>query len=157
MEAMTVLRRCRRSEEDIQRLENQIWRRRDAMGVHAPQMDPNGGSRGTGDPDKIGRMVADLAGIEQKLEERKQEAAVETASSCALLDMLPELESDVLYQYYVKRMTVPQIAMKKKYQDGYLRKRKRAGEEMLGMISAERVRGTLPRWYLEKYEKEERR
>jgi hypothetical protein len=155
MEAMTILRRCRRSAEDIERLENQIWRRRDAIGSQAPQMDPNGGSRGTGDPDKIGWMVADLADVERKLEERKEEAAVETASSCALLDMLPDLESDILYRYYVKRMTVPQIAHAKKYQDGYLRKRKRAGEELLGLISAERVRGTLPRWYLEKYEKED--
>ena len=65
MEAIEILKRCRRSEDEIQRLATQIWQRRDAMdGMQTPVMDPNGGSRGSGDPDKIGRMVADLSAQE---------------------------------------------------------------------------------------------
>ena len=153
MDAIEILKRCRRSEEEIQRLKTQVWQRRDAMdGMQTPVMDPNGGSRGSGDPDKTGRIVADLIATEQKLKEREQEQAVETASACALLDMLPELESKVLFRYYVKRMTISQAARDLKYQDTYLRRKKREAEHLLGMLSAERVRSTLPRWYLEKWE-----
>lgn len=153
MEAIEILKRCRRSEDEIQRLATQIWQRRDAMdSMQTPVMDPNGGSRGSGDPDKIGRMVADLSALEQRLEERKQEQAVETASALALLDMLPELESKVLYWYYVKRLNVIGTAKKLKYTEGYTRRKKREAERLMGMLSQERVRGTLPRWYLEKHE-----
>ena len=153
MEAIEILKRCRRSEEEIQRLQTQVWQRRDALdGMHTPVMDPNGGSRGSGDPDKTGRMVADLIATEQRQKEREQEAAVETAASLALLDMLPELESKVLFWYYVKRMNVISVARKLKYTEGYTRRKKREGEQLLSMLSAERVRSTLPRWYLEKWE-----
>ena len=152
MEAITILKRCRARTADIERLETRIQQRRDAMGMHAPTMDPIGGSRGSGDPDKMGRMAADVDALEQKLEERKQEAAVEMASSCALLDMLPDLESKILFAYYVEGTTLYQAARKLKYTEGYGRRKKREAEGLLAMLSEKRVRETLPKWYLEKYE-----
>lgn len=151
MDAMTVLRRCRQSQIEIERLETQVWQRRDAMSsLQTVRMDPDGGSRPTGDQDKIGRMLGDVDAIERLLEERRQAQAVETASSCALLDMLPDLESRVLYGYYVRRMTTAQVAKKERYQESYVRKVKRRGENALRMLTPERVRETLPRWYLER-------
>ena len=103
MDAMTILRRCRESDEDIRRLEQRIAQRRMAMdSLQAPQMDPNGGSRGSGDPDKTGRMVAELDLLERDRDRRNEERNAEIASACALLDMVPELESKVLYAYYVE-------------------------------------------------------
>ncbi len=153
MDAITILKRCRGSEEDIRRLENMIWRRRDAMSsLQAPRTDPDGGSRPTGDQDKIGRMIGDVDALERQLEERRQEQAVETASSCAMLDMLPDLESQVLYGYYVRRQTTAEVSRRLKYQEAYLRKVKRRGEDALRLLTPERVRGTLPRWYVEKHD-----
>ena len=152
MDAMTILRRCRKAREDIAGLEQRIAQRRMAMdSLSAPQADPNGGSRGSGDPDKIGRMIADIDQLERKLEARKEARNAEVAAACALLDMVPNLESKVLYAYYVQGKDTPAIARKEKYQAAYVRKVKRAGEQMLGMLSAERVEMTLPHWYLEKY------
>jgi len=69
-------------------------------------------------------------------------------AACALVDMLPDLEGKVLYDYYVKRMDTSQIGRKEKYTAGYVRKMKRSGEQLLEMISRDRVNGTLPPWYL---------
>ena len=155
MDAMTILRRCRESDEDIRRLEQRIAQRRMAMdSLQAPQMDPNGGSRGSGDPDKTGRMVAELDLLERDRDRRNEERNAEIASACALLDMVPELESRVLYAYYVEptplgmHRTTGDIARREKYTAAYLRKVKRRAEMLLGMLSAERVAGTLPGWYL---------
>lgn len=153
MDGMTILRRCRESDEEIRRIEGQIWRRRDAMSsLQSPRMDPDGGSRGAGDLDKIGRMVSDLDLLERRLEERRRDQFVETAGSCALLDMIPDLESQVLYCYYVKRMSTSETARKLNYQDTYVRKLKRRGEEVISLLGPERVHGALPRWYIEKHE-----
>ena len=155
MDAMTILRRCRGSEEEIRRLEGMIWRRRDAMtSLQSVRTDPDGGSRPTGDTDKIGRMLADVDALERRLEERRNAQAVETASSCAMLDMIPDLESRVLYDYYVRRMTTAEVARKQKYQEGYVRKVKKRGEDAARLLTPERVRSTLPRWYLEREEGE---
>ena len=156
MDAMTILRRCRESEEDIRRLEMRIRQRRLAIdSLQAPQMDPNGGSRGSGDPDKMGRMFSEVDLLERERDRRQEEKNAETASACALLDMVPELESKVLYAYYVEttaagiHLTTGDIARREKYTAAYLRKVKRRAEQLLGMLSAERVAGTLPRWYLQ--------
>lgn len=149
MKAITVLRRCRDSAEEIERLETQIWQRRNIMtSLQSPRLDTDGG-RSTGDMDKIGRMLEDIDALERAAEKRRQEQAVETAASCVLLDMLPDLESRVLYGYYVMRQSVAQVARQQKYQEGYLRKVKRRAEAALGMLGEDRVRSALPRWYLE--------
>lgn len=155
MDAITILRRCRESEGEIRRLDQRIRQRRLAIdSLQAPQMDPNGGSRGSGDPDKMGRMFAELDLLERERDRRKEERNAETASACALLDMVPELESKVLYAYYVETMvdgvhlTTGDIARREKYTPAYLRKVKRRAEQLLDMLTAERVAGTLPGWYL---------
>lgn len=150
MKAITVLRRCRVSAEDIERLETQIWQRRDAMtSLQSMRTDTDGG-RSSGDRDKIGRMLGDIDALERAAEQRRQDQAVETAASCALLDMLPDLESRVLYGYYVKRQTTAQVARQQKYQEAYVRKVKRRAEAALALLTDERIRDTLPRWYLER-------
>ena len=151
MDAMTILRRCRESEEDIRRLEQRIAQRRMAMdSLQAPQMDPNGGSRGSGDPDKTGRMVAELDLLERDRDRRNEERNAEIASACALLDMVPELESKILYGYYVLGEDTTVIAHRENFQPNYTRRKKRDGEKLLDLLTPERVAGTLPRWYLER-------
>ena len=50
-----------------------IEQRRDVLdSLSAPQADPNGGSRGTGDKDKIGKILADIDELEREVEARKE-------------------------------------------------------------------------------------
>ena len=82
------------------------------------------------------------------MEARKEAEKAEKVASCALMDMVPDLEGRVLYDYYVKRMDTPEIARKEKYTAGYIRKTKRNAEQLLDMLGQERVRSVLPPWYL---------
>lgn len=149
MNAITILKRCRAAKNDIERLQQRIEQRRDVLGsLSAPQADPNGGSHGTGDKDKIGRILADIDELEREMEARKEAEKAEKVASCALMDMVPDLEGRVLYDYYVKRMDTPEIARKEKYTAGYIRKTKRNAEQRLDMLGQERVRSVLPPWYL---------
>ena len=149
MKAMIILKRCRAAKSDIGRLQQRIDQWRDVLtSLSAPQADPNGGSRGTGDKDKTGKILADIDALEREIAARRDAYEAEKVSACALMDMVPDLEGRVLYDYYVKRWDTPEIARKEKYTAGYVRKTKRNAEQLLEMLDPDRVRGTLPAWYL---------
>lgn len=153
MKALDILKRCRAARTDISRLQQRIDRWREMLdSIGAPQADPNGGSRGSADPDKVGRIMGEIDALEREIARRKEGQQAEAASALALLDTLPDLESKILYAYYVKRQDTPEIARKEKYTAGYVRKVKRGGETLLDMLSAERVTATLPAWYLREEE-----
>ena len=149
MKAITILMRCRAAKSDIGRLQQRIEQRHEVLdSLSAPQADPNGGSRATGDRDKIARILADIDELEREIQARREEENAEKVSAVMLLDMVPDLESKVLHDYYIKRWDTSEIARKEKYTAGYVRKTKRSAEQLLTMISPERVDGTLPAWYL---------
>ena len=149
MNAMTILKRCRAAKDDIGRLKQRIEQRHDVLNsLSAPQADPNGGSRGTGDKDKIGRIYADIDELERQVKAREEAEEAEKMAALTLLDMIPDLEGKVLHDYYVKRWDTGEIARNEKYTAGYVRKTKRRGEQLLEMLNPERVDGTLPTWYL---------
>ena len=149
MDAMTILRRCREAAHDIERLAQLIAQRRGVLdGLSGPQMDPNGGGRGSQDPDKVGRIVADIDELERKKQRREEEQEVEKVAVTAMMDWLPITEGKVLYHYYVNGLSTTEIARKEKYQASYLRKVKRNGEEMLRMVNPERVDELVPGWYM---------
>ena len=149
MKAINILKRCRAAKNDVERLQQRIEQRREVLdSLSAPQADPNGGSRGIGDKDKIGRVLADIDEIEREIEARKEAAEAERVAGCAIVDMVPALEGKILYDYYIRRWDTAQIARKEKYTAGYVRKTKRNAEQLLEMISQERVNSTLPPWYL---------
>ena len=149
MEAITILKRCRNAAGDIRKLRESIQRRREALyNIGAPQADPNGGSRSQGEHDKTGKLLGDIDALERRLEARNQARPVELAAACVLLDMLPELESKVLHAYYIKHESTPGIARRLKYQESYIRKVKRRGENILGELTPDQVGETLPAWYL---------
>lgn len=150
MKAMEILKRCRDAREDLARLELKLSQRRsaaDSMGS------PMGGSgrHGSGPSDKVGNIAADIADLEAQKQEREYARSVEIASACALLDMVPIRESEVLYGYWVEGKTTTQVAKGKHYTVAYVRRIKRDGERQLDMLTEERVNSTLPRWYLERY------
>jgi len=149
MKAMTILKRCRAAKSDLGRIQQRIEQWREVLdSIGAPQADPNGGSRAMGDRDKIGRILADIDALEREAEARKEAERAERVATCALMDELPDLESRVLYDYYVKRWDTGEIARKEKYTAGYVRKAKRNGEQLLEMMSSGKVNTTLPAWYL---------
>lgn len=150
MDALTVLKRLRGADEEIERLKARIKQRRDLLTAKSAGVgDPNGGSRGGGDRDKTGALLADIDALERALQLRTDEKNAEEMSALALLDMAPDLESEVLYLYYVQRMTTGGIAQSKRYQPAYVRRVKRNGETMIAMLSEELVDATLPKWYLQ--------
>lgn len=149
MKAITILTRCREAKRDIEQLERRIDQRHDVLtSLSAPQADPNGGSRGSGDKDKIGRIYAEIDALERERDARKDAEKAENAAALSLVDMVPDLEGKILFDYYVKRLDTAQISRKEKYTAGYVRKTKRNAEQLLDMISPERVDSMLPAWYL---------
>ncbi len=149
MNAITILKRCRAAEGDIERLQQRIEQRWDVLNsLSAPQADPNGGSRGSGDKDKTGRILAEIDELEREMASRKEAYEAEKVAALALMDMVPDLEGKILFGYYVKRMDTTGIARKEKYTAGYVRKTKRNAEQLLDMLETEKVTSTLPAWYL---------
>lgn len=155
MRAMIILRRCRAAQDDIRSLDQRIERWRDVLtSIGTLQADPNGGSRGSGDRDRYGRIMADMDLLEREKARREEAWEAEKVSCCALLDMVPDLESDILHAYYVNAMDTGAIARAKHMTPGYIRKTKRNAEQLLDMVDAGRVAGTLPAWYLREYPEE---
>ena len=146
---MIIMRRCRAAKGDIERIQQRIDQRRELLdGMNAPQADPNGGSRPTGDRDKIGRILGDIDQLEREMEARKEAGNAEKAAALALTEMVPDTEGKVLYDYYVKGWDTTEIARKERYTPGYVRKAKRSGEQLLDMLGPERVKAVLPAWYI---------
>ena len=158
MQAMVILKRCRDAKKEISRLNLRIQQREELAGsIGAPALDPNRvGRSGGGDPDKNGRLAAEIVDLKEELRRRRERKAVEEASSCALVDFAPELESKVLYGYYVLRQSTEDIAVAEKYQPGYIRRIKRQGEEIMRLLDPGKVASTLPKWYLEEFGDERR-
>lgn len=149
MNAIMILKRCRTAKNDIDRLQQRIEQWRDVLtSLSAPQADPNGGGHGTREMDKTGKILGDIDVLEREIAARNEAYQAEKVSVCAMMDMLPDLEGRVLYDYYVKRWDTGEIARKEKYTCGYVRKMKRKAEQLLEMIAPERVEATLPAWYL---------
>lgn len=147
---MEILRRCRTAAEEIERMEIRIRQRRAAAGAGGATLSMDGGG-GSGYGDRVGRIGAELADLEQQKEDREMALSVEVASACALMDLLPALESKILYGYWVEGKSTGEIARTEHFTQAYVRKKKRGGEMLLEMLGPDRVRETLPRWYLEKY------
>ena len=149
MNAITILKRCRAASRDIERLQLRIDQWHDVLtSLSAPQADPNGGSRGSGDKDKTGRIYAEIDALEREKTARQEAAEAERVATRALMDMVPDLEGQTLFDYYARGWDTPRIARERKYTAGYVRKTKRAAEQLLDMLDPERVDGTLPAWYL---------
>ena len=150
MKALEILKRCRAAKDDIEQLDQRIRQRWDVLtSLGAPQADPNGGSRGRGDMDKYGRIYGDIDELERQKEARKDAWRAEASAAPKILeDCLPSLEGEILHNYYVKRMNTTEIARAKKYTVGYVRKVKRAAENLLDMLSEEKVNQYLPDWYV---------
>lgn len=150
---MTILRRCKSLKSDLQRLDLRVRQADDALrAIGGMRMDANGGGKGTADMDRTGKLVAELDEMERAKKDREDAGRAEIASAVMLLRMVPDLESEILHRYYLLGETISGIAVSMKYEQSYVRKRKKAGEEAMGYLSAERVAETLPAWYLKKWE-----
>ena len=158
MKAIIILNRCRAAEKDLATIQEKIERRRERLDdTSAPQVDPNGGSRGSGDKDKTGRLMGEIDALERQKQAREDAKNAEEVAAIALVDRLPDLEGKVIYKYYVKRMDTTAIAKdpkdpRNRYTAGYIRKVKRNAEQLLDMIDPEQVAALLPPWYVQREE-----
>lgn len=158
MKAIIILNRCRAAEKDLATIQEKIERRRERLDdTSAPQVDPNGGSRGSGDKDKTGRLMGEIDALERQKQAREDAKNAEEVAAFALVDRLPDLEGKVVYKYYVKRMDTTEIAKdpkdpRNRYTAGYIRKVKRNAEQLLDMMDPEQVAALLPPWYVQREE-----
>lgn len=151
MRAITILKRYRVADDEIERIDMAIQQKREILsGLGGGGLDGDG-IRGGGDKDRTGRIYADIDLLERRKAEREQEKAVELAGCSVLLDMVPELESRILFRYYVKKMSTGDVARDLRYQANYVRRKKREAEQLLDMLYPERVAMAVPEWYIEKY------
>lgn len=147
--AMEILRRCRSAAADVAKMQQKIDQRRDALTCIAPSgTTPSGKNQGAASKDKTGTLIADIDELEQALKDRKNQQLAETMAVLVLLDLLPKTSSDVLYRYYIKRQSIPRIAVALSYTDGYVRKVKADAEGHLSALSEKQVAEALPAWYL---------
>lgn len=152
MNGLVIFQRCRQAPEDIDRLERMAERKRERMrSLGGWKMDPNGGSRGWGESDRMAAMAAAVDEAEEKKRDREEAQRVETAAVDQLLDLLPELEGEILERYYLNRDTLSEVARKMHLTAGYVRAKKRDADMIAEMISAERVAAAVPDWYRRKW------
>ena len=158
MKAIIILNRCRAAEKDLATIQEKIERRRERLDdTSAPQVDPNGGSHGSGDKDKTGRLMGEIDALERQMQARNDAKNAEEVAVIALVDRLPDLEGKVIYKYYVKRMDTTAIAKDPKdprnpSTAGDIRKVTRNAEQLLDMMDPEQVAALLPPWYVQREE-----
>ena len=144
MKAIEILNRCRAADAEISRIQQRIEQRNSALyRITASPMDANGGSRASGNHDKIGTLEADIDTLERQMLARKRAKQVEIAAACALLDYLDAASSDVLYRFYVLGETAAAIAAACGYQAGTVRAKKAEARFWSGLQG--RMEGWLAR------------
>lgn len=150
MNAFTILTRCRNAEDELAHMQQRIERRREAItSIHAQPLDPNGGGRAIGgDHDRIGRVVAEIADIEQEIERRKDALELERIIATTVIDDLNDLEGKVIYSFYVKHESGTALARRLKYSDVYIRNLKSKACRKLQAVSVDAM---LEPWYKEYY------
>jgi len=145
MKAIEILNRCRAADAEISRIQQRIEQRNSALyRITASPMDANGGSRASGNHDKIGTLEADIDTLERQMLARKRAKQVEIAAACALLDYLDAASSDVLYRFYVLGETAAAIAAACGYQAGTVRAKKAEALKLLAEMDSAQIDATLP-------------
>ena len=148
MTALEILKACRAADDDIAELTSRMEQRRSAMTmISAPQPDPNGGSHGTPDTDRIGTMAAEVDALKKQISTRRRRHRVEVTATCDLVRYLPQLESEILFEYYVEGASTGAIAKKHQYSEGYIRQKKKSAEAKLLKLDAKAIRSVTPNWY----------
>ena len=130
MDAIGILSKCRDAPEKIRRTEQRIWQRKRFSARESPDS-----------------LAGEIEALEKRLREQKERLAVETAAACALLDLLPGKESEVLYAYYIDGLSAAGVARRLRYSEGYVRRLRRQGEDRLRRIPEDGVNAQLPAWY----------
>ena len=149
---MTLLRRCRAADEDIEKLERRIQRKRERMtSFGGMRMDASGGSRGTGEGDRMAGMAAALDDAERAKRDREEAKIAELNAADQLLEMVPDQESEILERYYLNGNTLSEVARKMHLSAGYVRARKTDADLAAEMINGEKMERMLPKWYLQKW------
>ena len=149
MKAIEILNRCRAADAEISRIQQRIEQRNSALyRITASPMDANGGSRASGNHDKIGTLEADIDTLQRQMLARKRAKQVEIAAACALLDYLDAASSDVLYRFYVLGETAVAIAAACGYQAGTVRAKKAEALKLPAEMDSAQIDATLPGWYL---------
>jgi DNA-directed RNA polymerase specialized sigma24 family protein len=148
MTALDILRACRAADEEIAELLTRAEQRRSALTyISAPLPEPSGGGHGTPDPDRIGAMTAEADALKKRATLRRRRHRVEVTAACDLVRYLPQLESEILFEYYVEGSSTGAIAKKHGYSEGYIRQKKKSAEAKLEKLDAKAIRDVTPNWY----------
>lgn len=146
MTAIAILRRCRAAETDIQRVQQRIQQRRDALTYMSPQIKAAGGGHSAA-PDKIASITAEIDALARQIADRERAYCAELEAAARLLDVLPGVESSVLHRYYIRRLSIGAIASSDDRSESHIRRVKRDAEKRMDKVAQEEVNGLLPAWY----------
>lgn len=115
MKAIEILNRCRAADAEISRIRQRIEQRNSALyRITASPMDANGGSRASGNHDKIGTLEADIDTLQRQMLARKRAKQVEIAAACALLDYLDAATFSTAFMCWAKppQPSPPRVGIK---------------------------------------------
>lgn len=149
MTAMQIMERCRTAEADRRAIKNRAARYRESA-TRITSVLGGVGSRSTSEPDKLAALMSELDELDRALNEREREYAAELSAATRLLDMLPEIESQVLDAFYLKAQALTAIARSMSYSYGYIRTVKATACAHLEVLPEALVSSLLPAWYLER-------
>lgn len=150
MNAVDILKHCREAKGEIEGLREQIERKREILtALPTLKIDDIGGGHGTPERDRAGRILADIDMLEREIQTREDEWSAESIAAASFLDRLPQAESKVLFEYYIKRLDTETIGRKGNYTGGYVRKMKRTAEKKLEFVLFEDIAYLFPDWYRE--------
>ena len=92
-------------------------------------------------------MAAEVDALKKQISTRRRRHRVEVTATCDLVRYLPQLESEILFEYYVEGATTGSIAKKHQYSEGYIRQKKKSAEAKLLKLDAKAIRSVTPNWY----------
>lgn len=146
MDAITILRRCRRYFDDIEGLNDRIERRRSLATRMAASYGSTGGGHGSAETDRIGAFVADLEQMEAQLKHREERYDAERIAVVEMLDAIDQRQAEAIELYYVECRTMEGVADVMGFTVQHARRVRKAAENAL--IEIGDVDAMLPEWYV---------
>lgn len=145
MHAVEILNRCRDGQRDIRQLRDRLARLLECATNTTARLDRVGGR--SGERDKLSTFASDIEQCEGMLKAREKRYEAELLAACKIVDELDELESGILYRYFVQGQSTSEIAKALHYSAGYVKRRKAAGIAAVWELDID-VDALLPEWYL---------
>lgn len=146
MDAITILRRCRRYNDDVEGLAERIERRRSLATRMTAGYGSTGGGHGSAETDRIGAFVADLEQMQRQLAHRNERYDAERIAVVEMLDAIDVRQARAIELYYVENRTMEGVADVMGFTVQHARRVRKDAEGAL--IAMGDISAMLPEWYV---------